>query len=243
MDKAANYGNHCTAKWSYDAIGPTFSAYAKGKGTSANGYYRSFTIGASNAKDSGCAGLNYCTSTTASKNGTYNVYCYDKVGNSSSRSIYVGKIDNTGPKCTVNSYGTSNYIKKGQKAHIVYNCSDDQAGCASSTVSVDLKNGEKYQMSDRLGNTTSCPAASFKEDGTAPSITITTTPAGTSALKQTNGDVQVKITAADSQSGVKQICYTLSGATSQGKTCVAGSTATFTVKNDGKTTISAEAYL
>ena len=243
MDKAGNLsGNHCYATWNYDATGPTFSAYAKGKGTSANGYYKSFTVGASNAKDSGCAGLNYCTSTTASKNGTYNVYCYDKANNSSSRSIYVGKIDNTGPKCTVNSYGTSNYIKKGQKAHIVYNCSDTQAGCASSTVSVDLKNGERYQMSDRLGNTTSCPAASFKEDGTAPSITITTTPAGTSALKQTNGDVQVKITATDSQSGVKQVCYSLSGATSQGKTCVAGSTATFTVKNDGKTTISAEAY-
>jgi len=53
-------------------------------------------------------------------------------------------------------------------------------------------------------------------------------------------DVTVTLRAEDERdgSGVKEVCYRLSGATSRGLACQAGSTVSFTVSNEGTTTVS-----
>jgi hypothetical protein len=127
---------------------------------------------------------------------------------------------------------------------ITYSCILDGGvtySCKSPQNLVGLPDGQHtftVQATDKAGNS-GASAYSWLIDATPPTTTATQSPPPT-ASGWTNVPVTVTLNASDTGTGVKSITYSLSGAQTGGAT-VTGATVSFTVSNEGVTTVTYQA--
>lgn len=185
---------------------------------------------------------------TVTTNGTYSYPCRDNVGNSSTNAtINVTNIDKTNPSCGTTTPLNTNYYYNTSYG-VKVRCSDGQSGCTASSYNgtATSSGNSSITIKDNAGNTSTCSATTQQFDTSAPTtkITLNAGQEGYNAYgHQTSSNVTATISATDSgRSGVYQVCYTLSGATTKGTTCVNGSSTTVQISNTGSTTITAWSY-
>lgn len=196
-----------------------------------------------------CTRDNLACGKTGSKkvtsNGTHYVSCYDSCGNSRTVGVNVNRIDRTAPSCgTVKTPSGSYYYKTSFK--VSAGCKDSQSGCTKGTYTeTKTTSSGSITIKDKVGWTKTCNYSGVKLDKTKPSTTISYG-SGYGSLDEkyqsSDGQVPVVISAKDNAAGIDRVCYRMSGAQSQGDTCVKGSSTTVYVKNAGTTTITAWSY-
>ncbi len=159
---------------------------------------------------------------TVTENGTYVIYAKDAVGNTTSIEITVNNIDYTPPTLDV-GYSTTEWTKDGVKLVLT---SVDQAspGGTAGTVSLSVvgSDGTSYPTdhlftsntsgtvtsTDDVGNTVSKPFSITNVDTVVPSISISA-----DITSPTNGNVTLKISGSDAESGLDAKPYSWDGTT------------------------------
>lgn len=224
----------------------------KRDGTGPNGWYpyitptgwtRTASLCGRCTSDTG-AGCGYDKCVTVTSNGNKQVCAQDAIGNLSCGTYNVTNIDRTPPSCGTITKPDGNYWYR-TSFNVSSRCSDSQSGCARNpfTESENTPSGT-VAIWDVLGNTDYCPFSGVAVDTTGPTTTIKFNEAhkDDSEKYQASEEVEVIISATDSQSGVNRVCYRMSGATNIGDTCVNGSSTKVYVSAEGKTAITAWSY-
>lgn len=93
-----------------------------------------------------------------------------------------------------------------------------------------------FSATDFAGNVEAAKSIAIKRDSIAPASNFSLTPGPIDGWNR--GAVSVTLSATDTVSGVREICGSLSGATIQPQTCIAGDGVSFTVDAAGATDVS-----
>ena len=150
------------------------------------------------------------TTYTVTTNGNYTFKITDNVGNVTSQTVSVTKIDKTNPTATVSgnptSWTTSN-------ATLTITGADTQSGVksitkpdgtvvtgSSTTYTVTTNGNYTFKITDNAGNVLTQTVSVTKIDKDGPTISYTLTP-----TTWTNGNVTINLTVTDGGSGLKEI--------------------------------------
>ena len=221
-DNAGNINTITTSRYRIDQDIPTAPSTG-GTSSSWQNTDRTFTISGGSAGPSGRARYEYRRRTagsdtwgswttyssgithTSNTNREYQARIIDNAGNTGTRTTtrYV-RIDKSSPTCSTS--GGSTAWTSGNRT-LTGTCSDTGgSGCTgnssrtySSTINTTSAN--PGNVCDNAGNCSSCPNATVRIDKTAPSITGIICGYNTST-----GRMQVRISASDAHSGIKQVC-------------------------------------